>query len=108
MEIMPYVATGSVNRQEIEAAVQRSAQALAPSVVRIRYNFGPDWDGEPSVFFRVVIADEFGRNPKLSDLAQTVSITVRNETNTDELGLHSYFDFRTVSDQNQINEPEWA
>jgi hypothetical protein len=102
-----YLAARFANRKEIEAAVQRAAQALAPAVVRIRYNYADDWDGEPSIFFRVVIADEYARNPKLSDLADAVSITVMNEANTDELGLHAYFRYRTVSDQSQINEPEW-
>lgn len=104
---MAFLAARFANRKEIEAGVQRAAQALAPAVVRIRYNYADDWEGEPSIFFRVVIADEYARNPKLSDLADTVSFKVRNEANTDELGLHAYFEFRTISEQNEIKEPEW-
>jgi hypothetical protein len=103
-----YILGRFVNQQEIEAAIERAAQALAPMVVRIRYNFGPDWEGEPSIFFRIVLSDESARKPKFSDTAQTVAVTVMNEAHTDEQGLHAYFEFRSLSDQDQINEPAWA
>jgi hypothetical protein len=31
-----------------------------------------------------------------------------NEAKTDENGLYSYFDFRTVSEQNALQDPAWA
>jgi hypothetical protein len=105
---VPYIPTGFVNQQEIEAAVQRAEQALAPTVVRIRYNLGADWTGDPSIFFRIVISDEFAKKPKLSDIAQKVSLKLMNEVKTDEFGLHAYFNFRSRSEQADLNEPAWA
>jgi len=105
---VPYIPTGFVNQQEIEAAVQRAEQALAPTVVRIRYNLGADWTGDPSIFFRVVISDELAKKPKLSAIAQTVALKLMNEVKTDEFGLQAYFNFRSRSEQAHLNEPAWA
>lgn len=105
---MPYIPQG-VNEYEIEAAVQRAARALrAVGVVRIRHNFGPDWTGDRSIFFRIVVADEVADKPKLSDLAQKIALKLMNEVKTDEQGLHAYFNFRSLSEQAHLNEPAWA
>jgi hypothetical protein len=88
---VPYIPTGFVNQQEIEAAVQRAEQALAPTIVRIRSDLGADWTGDPSIFFRIVISDEFAKKPKLSHIAQEVALKLTNEVKTDEFGLmHSF------------------
>ena len=101
---MPYVPIGFVNQQDIDAAVQRAAKALAPPVVRIRYDFGPDWTGDPSIFFRIVLADEAAKRPKLSDLAQTVELILLKEVQAEEQGLHAYFNYRSLSEQDNLKE----
>ncbi len=105
---MPYVPIGFVNQQDIDAAVQRATKALAPTVVRIRYDFGPDWTGDPSIFFRIVLADEAAKRPKLSDLAQTVELILLREVKVEEQGLHAYFNYRSLSEQDNLKEPAWA
>ncbi len=105
---MAYVLNRYVNRQEVDAAVERAAQSLAPDVVRIRYSFDDDWTGDPSIFFRVLISDEAASRPRLSDLAHVVSSRLRNEVRTDELGIHAYFNYRSLSEQSELNEPAWA
>jgi hypothetical protein len=103
-----YVLNRLVNQAKVDAAVERAAQSLAPDVVRIRYSFDDDWTGDPSIFFRVLISDEAAGRPKLSDLAEIVRSRLRNEVKTDELGIHAYFDYRSLSEQSELNEPEWA
>jgi hypothetical protein len=105
---VPYVPIGFVNQQDIDAAVQRATKALAPTVVRIRYDFGPDWTGDPSIFFRIVLADEAAKRPKLSDLAQTVELILLREVKVEEQGLHAYFNYRSLSEQDNLKEPAWA
>lgn len=107
-EIVPYVPIGFVNQQDIDAAVQRAANALAPTVVRIRYDFGTDWTGDPSIFFRIVLADEAAKRPKLSDLAQTVELILLREVKAEEQGLNAYFNYRSLSEQDNLKEPAWA
>jgi hypothetical protein len=96
------------SQQDIESAVQRAAKSLAPTVVRVRFDTGFDATGEPSIFFRIVLSDKAAKDPKLSDTAQRISLKIMNEVRTDEKGLHAYFNFRSVSEQLDINEPAWA
>jgi hypothetical protein len=105
---MAYVLNRYVNRQEVDAAVERAAESLAPDVVRIRYSLDDDWTGEPSIFFRVLISDEAASRADLSELAECVAFTLRRQVRTDELGIHAYFDYRSLSEQAELNEPAWA
>jgi hypothetical protein len=107
MNVVPYIPQ-FVNQQEIEAGVQRAVQALAPTVVRIRYSFEADWTGDPSIFFRVVLRDEAAKKSKLAGIAERIMFILRREVKPEDHGLQAYFNFRTLSEQNEINEPAWA
>lgn len=43
----------------------------------------------------------------LRKLAQHLAITLMNEAKADENGLHAYFDFRSVSEQKNLQDPDW-
>lgn len=109
---MPYVVPRAwVDRNQIAEAVQRAERALAPDVVRIRYSFKDDWVGDPSIYFLVVLSDDAAsKESQLGETAWRVSSTVRTEIGVDqeELGLHFYFSFRSLSEVNEMNEPAWA
>jgi hypothetical protein len=97
-----------VKQQEIAEGVQRAARALAHSVVRIRYDFGPDWTGDPSIFFRIILTDDAAKKPKLNEIANAISLILTREVRADEQGLHAYFNFRSASEQAELKEPAWA
>jgi hypothetical protein len=105
---VPIVPNGYVNQALIESGVERAVQALAPDVVRIRYSFGNDWTGDPSVFFKIVLSDEASSRKNLSEVVERARQTLRNETGVDESGLHSYFRFRSLSEAAQFKEAAWA
>ena len=105
---MPFVPRGFINQREIAQGVERAANALARTVVRIRYDFGEDWTGEPSIFFRIVLTDEAVKQSKLNEIANTITDILAREVNADEMGLHSYFNFRSATEQAQLREPTWA
>jgi hypothetical protein len=105
---VPVVPKGFVNQSQVESGIQRAKRALAPAVVRILYNFGSDWTGDPSVFFRIVLSDEASSKAQLSEIAQRVALTILNEVKAEELGLHSYFNFRSLSEQEELKDPAWA
>ena len=96
-----------VNRQKIEADLQRAAQELAPAVVRIRYSFEDDWTGDPSIFFRVVLADEVAYGPHLGETARRIRTKLDDEIRPDEHGLNAYFKFRSLSEQTDYKDPAW-
>jgi hypothetical protein len=105
---VPRVPRSWANQGQITAALRRAERALAPEVVRIRYDFGSDWTGDPSIFFRIVLSDEASRKSKLSETAQHVALTILNQVKAEELGLHSYFNYRSLAEQATLNEPAWA
>lgn len=102
------IVSGRVNEAQIAAGVQRAQAALAPDVVRIRYSFADDWTGDPSIFFRIVLTDEAFHRARLSEAVERVIDTVRTEVDPDQFGLHSYFNFRIVSELAERPEPSWA
>jgi len=105
---VPNVSGAWVNQGQITAALRRAERILAPDVVRIRYNFANDWTGDPSIFFKIVLSDDASQKAKRSETAQRVALTILNEVKAEDLGLHSYFNFRSLSEQEKLNEPAWA
>jgi hypothetical protein len=101
------VPNGYANQALIESGLERAVQALAPDVVRIRYNFGEDWTGDPSVFFKIVLSDDASREKNLGKVADRVEQTLRNEIKLEELGLHFFFNFRSLSETAQLREAVW-
>ena len=97
-----------MDEAQIEAGVQRAAQALAPDVVSIRYSLGEDWTGDPSVFFRIVLSDEASRVEHLGERAECIESKIRNDVRPEELGLNYYFNFRSESEQAELQEAAWA
>lgn len=105
---MAFVPSGVVNQHQIAAGVQRAANALADTVVRIRYDFGQDWTGDPSIFFRIVITDDAANRPRLNETANAIALILMREVKAEEQGLHPYFNFRSASEQATLKEPAWA
>jgi hypothetical protein len=76
----------------------------AVGIVRVMYRLRDDADGEPAVFFKILISDEAGLRENLRDTVQRV----------EEVGLReacwpltAYMSFRTVSEQAKLQDPEW-
>ena len=57
-----YIRTGFINTTEVEKAVDEFLKTLGPEVVRVRYNIGEDWMGDPALYFRVVLSDSVSEN----------------------------------------------
>ena len=106
--LVAIVPSGLVNQRRITSGVERAARALSADVVRIRYDLGSDWIGNPSVFFRIILTDKASRPENLREVAQRVALKIMNEAKTDQTGLHAYFNFRSQSEQAKLKEPAWA
>lgn len=105
---MPTLPRESIILSEIDNGVKAAADALAPDVVRIRYDLSEDWSGAPSIFFRIVLRDEALIDADQWELSQRISRRIQSEVQSDELGLQPYFSFRSASEQAQLKEPAWA
>jgi hypothetical protein len=98
---------GVFDERKIAAGVEKARKALARDVVRIRFNVGEDWTGDPALFFRVVFTDKASKPGQLGELAIRVSEKITSETKVDQTGLFPYFSFRSQSETLQLREAEW-
>jgi hypothetical protein len=96
-----------VDQGKIRTGVQRAERALEPDVVRIMYSFAENVDGEISLFFRVVISDQAAAPNRLRETTQRIINKVLHHIRADELGLQTYFNFRSRSEQALLKEPAW-
>jgi hypothetical protein len=71
------------------------------------YSFAEDWQGNVSLFFRIVIADAAAAPTRLRNTTQRSIEKILREVKADELGLQTYFNFRSKSEQAELREPFW-
>jgi hypothetical protein len=107
-----YIRTGFINTTEVEKAVDEFLKTLGPEVVRVRYNIGEDWMGDPALHFRIVLADS-SVDLKSLDKVGKVTGQIRRPffeklQSLGNWGLFPYINFRTESEQAQLNDPKWA
>jgi len=53
------------------------------------------------------VRDEDAPVTHLQELAHRLSIALMNGVRTDENGLHAYFNYRSVSEQEKLRDPDW-
>jgi hypothetical protein len=76
-------------------------------VLRIRYEIGKDWSGEWAVFFRIVLSDDAAKR-RLRQVGDKVVWDLAQRLDFDEMGVLSYHNFRSETEQATMQEPAWA
>lgn len=104
---MPTVPRGLVDQSRVKAGVQRAKRALQPDVIRIMYDLTPDWTDEQALFFKIILSDKASSPNRLRETAPRVRETILRAIKADELGLQTYFNFRSQSEQAELREPAW-
>ena len=90
-------------------AVEKVVANLGPNVIRVRYNFAPDSTGDPGVFFRVLLTDEAAKRERLFAITQEIQhATVWGVEPFEQWGVWPYFNYRSESEQNAMQEAIWA
>ena len=102
-----YVPSAVTKQADIEAAIVRVQQSIGPEVVRIRYEIGEGWDGQWAIFFRIVLTDDAARH-RLGDVAAKVVWGLARQLDFPGMGIFPYHNFRSVSEQEMLQEPAWA
>jgi hypothetical protein len=89
---MARIATGFAHHKEVSAALRRVKKQFPKDVMSIDYRLGKDWDGDPTMFFDIVLSEEARRPPytNLGRLGSRISIALDTEVRPDEFGLRSY------------------
>lgn len=101
------VPRGLVDQSKVKAGVQRAERALKPDVVRILYSYEEDWSGDLSLFFRVLLSDAASVPEKLRQTTRKIQTRILTEIKGDQLGLQTYFSFRSKSEQDALRERTW-
>jgi hypothetical protein len=104
---VPIVPRGLVDQSKIRAGVRRAERDLAPDVIRIMYSFAEDVQGNVSLFFRIVLSDAAAVPSRLRETTQRIIIKVLQEIKAEELGLQTYFNFRSRSEQAALKDSFW-
>ena len=61
--------TGNVHQAELQAAVAQAAAELDPREFRdVRFTLGSDSDGEPSIFFAILLTPYASHQSRLADV----------------------------------------
>ncbi|MCC6368833.1 MAG: hypothetical protein IT165_35375 [Bryobacterales bacterium] len=107
---MPLVPTGFVDQARLDRDVNKAVRRLAKhDVVRVNHSLGEDSTGEPSIYFRIVLTDTASDEATLAEVTSRVATTIFDELRPYEnWGLTPYFSFRSKSEQDERNDPEWT
>jgi hypothetical protein len=93
---------------QINAAIGKVMAEESSCVRYIRYSFDQDWTGEWAVFFRVVLSDEVASRTRRLETGNRVISRIMDELDLPNLGMMPHFDFRTESEQAEMNDRDWA
>ena len=97
------------HQTQLTDKVAEAIRKLPEEAVRVTYAFGTDSTGEPSIYFRIVLTDGASREEKLADVTAKITTILFDELRPYEnWGLLPYFTFRSKSEQEKRNDPEWA
>jgi hypothetical protein len=105
--VVAIVHRGLVDQSKLREAVRKAERDLVPDVVRIMFGLAENSSGEMSLFFRIVISDDAAKPNRLRESTQRIIGRVSEEIRADELGLETYFNFRSRSEQAALKDPFW-
>lgn len=102
-----YVRTGFVNQAQLGEAVSKAAKLLDAREVRdIRFTLGPDANGEPSIFFGILLTPYAIHASRFADVTGGVATKLIDELQPfNRWGLQPYFNF--TSDLAHFKNPGW-
>jgi hypothetical protein len=107
------MATTYLSPQQLKDFAQRVdevAKKFPGEVVRIRHSFSRDWDGDPAIYFRIVVTDGAEQRYPLPGLTGRIEDALIKDLElfTSEYSVYiPYFNYRTKADEDRLKDPEW-
>jgi hypothetical protein len=96
---MGIVASGLVHQKEIAERISRLEDAFSEDISRIDFRYGEDWTGDPSIFLTAYLTAQGGSDERFRKLVADFPLQLVMQVDSEEFGLHSYFDFVSGSRQ---------
>ena len=101
--------SGLVNQAQLVDVVEKAIRKLGKKAVKVNYNIGEDSDGDPSIFFRIVLPDAASAEDTLAEVTGRIARILNDQIRPrEDWGLLPYFSFRSKSEQAERHDPEWA
>lgn len=94
--------------ETLDEQVRETAQEFPGEVVGIRYSISHDWNGDPAIFFRVLLTDDASRTEALADVAGRVREKLFDNLRLRESDYTPYFYFRSKSELEKMTDSEWG
>ncbi len=102
------VPSGFVHQGQLDAEIKSAVSKLGPEVVHVAYRVREDSTGDPSIFFRIVLADPVFKDETLIEVTERIiTLLVDEIMPIENWGLHPYFNFRSQSEQQRRPDPDW-
>ena len=74
----------------------------------MRYSLHPDWNDEPSIYFRIVLTDAASARESLGEVARRIEQTIWDDLlPIENWGLLCYLNFRSESVQAAMKDRDW-
>jgi hypothetical protein len=101
------VPIGFIHQAQLKDAVAQAATMLDAREVRdVRFTIGSDADGEPSIFFGILLTPYAIHASRFADVTGRVTATLFDELQPyNQWGLQPYFNF--TSDLGHFRNPGW-
>ena len=107
--IMAFPPTCRAHQTSLDEEIASAIGKLGKDVVRVRYSFGEDSTGDPAVYYKVTLRDSASRDKKIGPVSFRIMRILDEDLHLiEEWGLLAYFNFRSQSDQERLNDPAWA
>lgn len=102
-----YVPTGYVNQSQLADAVTKATQSLDPREVRdVRFTIGSDAQGQPSIFFAILLTAHAVQKSRFADVTGRVAGHLFDEIQSfNRWGLQPYFNFTDA--RSHFKNPGW-
>lgn len=106
---MAFVPVGFVQQDQLTGEITRAIRALNPAeVVHVVFSIGTDSTDDPALFFRIILTDAASREDSLAEVTGRVQSTLFEAIHPiEKWGLTPYFSFRSVSEQNRLQDRDW-
>ena len=102
-----YLPTGLVHQAQLSEAVTQAKNTLDPKEVRdVRFTVGRDEDGEPAIFFEILLTLPASEPSRIGDVTGRVATILFDQLQPyNNWGLQPYFNF--TSNPVNFRNPAW-
>lgn len=105
-EFMPTTRLSASDEIALKQSLVVLGHLLPSEVVKWNYTLDGDWEFDPAIFFWITLSDEASTKERLESVAEgIIEIINQNLDPMRKWGLFPYFNFRSYSEQEKLQEP---